>query len=219
MLPLHADSDLEANPTSPVHLLEEEGKLSEQATSIPELASDQRTSEEQSYRETVRGLRSFKGWHQVPEFLSSASWQDDNPFAGPRSQSTGKVSVKLISSYLPKEPAKLNCAFSRIARPSLSTKSPVPDSLAWAVDADSAIQSDSAEESVKHQSPCLVPRASVTEEQVFSEAVEAQIEIQDRKLQPSTIDDYRWEIRPLISARTKISLVSCIVSIEADLKV
>ena len=47
---------------------------------------------------------------------------------------------------------------------------------------------------------------------------------QDRKLQPSTIDGYRsaisdkLETRPLISARTKISLVSGIVSTETDPK-
>ena len=34
-------------------------------------------------------------WHHVPEFESSAFSQDDDPFAGPRSQATGKISVKL----------------------------------------------------------------------------------------------------------------------------
>ena len=45
---------------------------------------------------------------------------------------------------------------------------------------------------------------------------------QDRKLQPGTIDGYRpaivhnWEIRPLMSAKMKISLISWIVSTETD---
>ena len=45
---------------------------------------------------------------------------------------------------------------------------------------------------------------------------------QDRKLQPGTIDGYRpaiannWEIRPLMSAKMKISLISGIVSTETD---
>ena len=45
---------------------------------------------------------------------------------------------------------------------------------------------------------------------------------QDRKLQPGTIDGYRpaivnnWEIRPLMSAKMNISLISWIVSTETD---
>ena len=35
------------------------------------------------------------GQHQVPEFERTSSSTDDNPFAGPRSQPTGKISVKL----------------------------------------------------------------------------------------------------------------------------
>ena len=37
------------------------------------------------------------GWHQVQEFDSNASSEDDNPFAGTKTQPTGKVSVKLQS--------------------------------------------------------------------------------------------------------------------------
>ena len=57
-------------------------------------SADQELSEEASYRETIRGIRSFKGWHKVPEFESVSS-SDDNPFAGSHVQPTGKVSVKL----------------------------------------------------------------------------------------------------------------------------
>ena len=49
------------------------------------------------------------GWHQVPEFESSASSQDDNPFAGLRTQTTGKVPVKLPSDeWLCRKIEKLN---------------------------------------------------------------------------------------------------------------
>ena len=57
-------------------------------------SADQELSEEASYRETIRGMRSFMGWLKVREFESVSS-SDDNPFAGSRVQPTGKVSVKL----------------------------------------------------------------------------------------------------------------------------
>ena len=57
-------------------------------------STEQELSEEASYRETIRGMRSFMGWHKVPEFESVSS-SDDNPFAGSCVQPTGKVSVKL----------------------------------------------------------------------------------------------------------------------------
>ena len=41
--------------------------MSDQETSIPEQEPDQQISEEQNYQETMRGVRSFIGWHQVPE--------------------------------------------------------------------------------------------------------------------------------------------------------
>ena len=151
-------------------------------------STDQELPEEASYRETIRGVRSFIGWHKIPEF-DSVSSSDDNPFAGSRVQSTGKVSVKLpvddwlckkmekrnltitegyparntdnagllkdqfikpprssrwygmhtekkdcdsttVCSWSP-EPAKLNSAFSRVARRSLPTAPP-----SWALSQD-----------------------------------------------------------------------------------
>ena len=71
-------------------------------------STDQELSEETSYRETMRGVRSFMGWHKVPEFESISS-SDDNPFAGSRVQPTGKVSVKLpVDDWLCKKMEKLN---------------------------------------------------------------------------------------------------------------
>ena len=52
-------------------------------------SADQELSEEASYRETIRGVRSFMGWHKVPEFESVSS-SDDNPFAGSHGQPTWK---------------------------------------------------------------------------------------------------------------------------------
>ena len=71
-------------------------------------SADQELSEEGNYRETIRGVRSFMGWHKVPEFESVSS-SDDNPFAGSRVQPTGKVSAKLpVDDWLCKKMDKLN---------------------------------------------------------------------------------------------------------------
>ena len=49
------------------------------------------------------------GWHQVPDLDSSATSAEDNPFAGPKVQTPGKVSVKLpIDEWLCKKMSKLN---------------------------------------------------------------------------------------------------------------
>ena len=52
-------------------------------------SGDQELFEEASYRETIRGVRSFMGWHKIPEF-DSVSSTDDNPFAGPESSQLGR---------------------------------------------------------------------------------------------------------------------------------
>ena len=75
--------------SSPAQPIEEEGEVSDQDTAMPEQELDQQLSDEENYRDTIRGVRSFMGWHQVPEFESSVSSQDDNPFADPRTQPTG----------------------------------------------------------------------------------------------------------------------------------
>ena len=61
---------------------------------LPEDSTDQDLSEEANYRETIGGVRSFMGWHQIPDF-DSASSLDGYPFSGSRVKPTGKVSVKL----------------------------------------------------------------------------------------------------------------------------
>ena len=72
---------------------------------------DQELSEEAKYRETMKGVRSFMGWHQIPDFDSLSSSQDNNPFAGSRAQPTGKVSIKLLADdWLCRKLEKLNIA-------------------------------------------------------------------------------------------------------------
>ena len=75
--------------------LEEEGELSDAQSTGPDheelLDVDQEFSAEQSYRVTIRGVRSFMGWSQVPEFDSASSSQDDNPFADPFTRLRSKL--------------------------------------------------------------------------------------------------------------------------------
>ena len=40
---------------------------------LPEDATDQDLSEDANYRETIRGVRSFMSWHQIPDFDHSSS--------------------------------------------------------------------------------------------------------------------------------------------------
>ena len=56
---------------------------------------DQSLSEEQSYRETMRGIRSYTSWNHIPDIDSGATTSEDNPFAGPKLHTPGKVSVNL----------------------------------------------------------------------------------------------------------------------------
>ena len=76
----------------------DEGELSDRE-SVQEqedlLEGDQEISAEQSYRETLRGVRSFMAWYDIPEYDSASSTQDDNPFTSSRSSQTSKVSVKV----------------------------------------------------------------------------------------------------------------------------
>ena len=66
------DSDLEwhSYPSSPAQFMEEEGEVSDQDTAMPEQELDQQLSDEQNYWETIRGVRSFIGWHQVQPHLN-----------------------------------------------------------------------------------------------------------------------------------------------------
>ena len=98
-----ADSEVEVDgePASPasVHV----------PGDVPVDVTDQDLSEDANYRETIRGVRSFMGWHQIPDYDQSSSSLDDNPFAGSRTQPTGKVSVRLpVDEWLCSEFERLN---------------------------------------------------------------------------------------------------------------
>ena len=70
-------------------------------------------SEEQMYRETVRGVRSFMGCTQVPDF-DSPNAKQDNLFAGLRQPAPSKVYVKLPpDDWLCKKLDHLNITMQR----------------------------------------------------------------------------------------------------------
>ena len=52
-------------------------------------------SEEQSYREMMRGIRSFMGWTHIPDMDTATGSAEDNTFAGPKLQTPAKISVQL----------------------------------------------------------------------------------------------------------------------------
>ena len=91
----------------------DEGEVSDlESTGLEQeelLEGDQELSTEQSYRETLHGLRSFMAWNDIPEFDSASSGQDDNSFTGNKSSQTGKVSVKVpVNEWLCVKFEKLN---------------------------------------------------------------------------------------------------------------
>ena len=69
-----SEAELDREPASP-NSVNAQGEL-------PEDSTDQDLSEEANYRETIRGVRSFLGWHQIPDYDSASSSLDDNPFTG-----------------------------------------------------------------------------------------------------------------------------------------
>ena len=79
--------------------LADEGELSDMESTGPDheelLDVDQELTAEQTYRETLSGVKSFMAWNDIPEFDSPSSSQDDNPFTGSKSSHTSKVSVKV----------------------------------------------------------------------------------------------------------------------------
>ena len=101
-----AGSDVSDRP--PLDLYTEEGELSDDQD-VTGFDQDQPLSQEQTYRETMRGIRSFMGWSHVPDIDNPADTSEDNPFAGPKTPVPGKVSVQMpTEDWLCKKLQKLN---------------------------------------------------------------------------------------------------------------
>ena len=73
----------------------EEGELSglDPDNSLSDV--DQVPSEEQTYRETMRGIRASMNWNHIPDMDTTLASSEDNPFAAPKIQPAGKISVQL----------------------------------------------------------------------------------------------------------------------------
>ena len=91
-----SDSDVDSvtSDRPSVKLFPEEGELSDEHD-VSFTDPDQSLSEEQSYQETMRGIQSYMGWGHIPDMDSGTKSSDDNPFAGPKMQTPGKISVAL----------------------------------------------------------------------------------------------------------------------------
>ena len=103
------DSDVEStgnlSDDPPLEIFVEEGELSDDQELMEQ---DTPTSEEQTYRETMRGIRAFMGWSHVPE-IDSSNPSDDNPFAGPKAPAPSKIAVHMpTEEWLCKKLSKLN---------------------------------------------------------------------------------------------------------------
>ena len=85
---MDSEYDQCSEPGSPVGDSEDHGELSDRDISR-ERELDIELSEEANYWESMKGMRSFMGWYQVPEFDTSSSSLDDDPFAAVRTQLTG----------------------------------------------------------------------------------------------------------------------------------
>ena len=106
---MDTESDTDLSDRPPVDLFVEDRELSDQDPETPATDPDLTLSEEQTYRETMSGIRSFMGWSHIPEMDTAASKSEDNPFAGPKTQPTGKVSVSMPSDeWLCSKMGKLN---------------------------------------------------------------------------------------------------------------
>ena len=87
-------------------LYPQEGEWSEEHSVADQ---DQPISEEQTYQDTMQGIRSNMGWTHIPEVDNTIATSDDNPFAGPKTVTPGKVSVRMpTEEWLCKKLGKLN---------------------------------------------------------------------------------------------------------------
>ena len=101
---LDSDTQSQLSDTPPVELFIEQGDLSDDQEFDQELP----TSEEQTYRETMRGIRSFMGWSHIPD-MDSSNPSDDNPSAGPKAPAPSKISVQMpTEDWLCRKLSKLN---------------------------------------------------------------------------------------------------------------
>ena len=92
----------------------EEGELSylDPDNSLSDV--DQAQSEEQTYRETMRGIRAYMNWNNIPDMDTTQASAEDNPFAAPKIQPAGKISVQLpTDDWLCRKMDRLNLTLTQ----------------------------------------------------------------------------------------------------------
>ena len=105
---MDTDSDSETSDWPELSIFVEV-ELSDHDPDLTTTDLDQTLSEEQTYCETMRGIQSFIGWSHIPDMDTAAANPDDKPFAGPKHQPAGKVSVCMpTDEWLCKKLSKLN---------------------------------------------------------------------------------------------------------------
>ena len=108
--------DTSSDSDSVVHELPsgqaEEGKLLDLGQDISVTDTNQASTEEQNYRETMHGVRSYMGWTYIPDMDSAVSSDEDTPFAAPKQQPVGKISVDFpTGDWLYRKMDNLNLTF------------------------------------------------------------------------------------------------------------
>ena len=69
----------------------EEGELLDLDQDVSVTDIDQATSEEQNYRETMCGIRSYMGWTHIPDIESATSSTEDNLFQHPNNNQWARL--------------------------------------------------------------------------------------------------------------------------------
>ena len=105
---LESEADSEFSDRPLLDLYVEEGDLSaDQDVTVTD--QDKAASEEQTYRETMRGIRTYMGWSHIQDMDTFNNTAEENPFAGPKTQVPGKVSVQMpVDDWLCRKLSKLN---------------------------------------------------------------------------------------------------------------
>ena len=104
---MDTDSESDMSDRPPVDICVEVGELSDQTRTNPPL-------KKQTYRETMRGIWAYMGWSHIPDMDTTTSTSDDNPFASPKVQAPGKVSVQMpTDDWLWKEPQQAESDLSQ----------------------------------------------------------------------------------------------------------
>ena len=81
---MDTDSVTDTESLPPILGHTEEGELSDIEQDVSLTHADQALSEEQNYRETMRGIRSYMDWSHILAVDSALSSAEDNPFAAPK---------------------------------------------------------------------------------------------------------------------------------------